>query len=74
MLILSRDETELLRIGDDITIQVLRIFGSSVRLGIDAPRDIPVHREEVYRRIRAHSGRRSTSDSLPGSDRTERWI
>ncbi|MBN8742569.1 MAG: hypothetical protein BGP24_07690 [Lysobacterales bacterium 69-70] len=66
MLILSRDETELLRIGDDIAIHVLRILGSSVRLGIDAPRDIPVHREEVYRRIRAGSGRRSTPGSLPG--------
>lgn len=66
MLILSRDETELLRLGDDIAIHVLRIVGSTVRLGIDAPRGIPVHREEVYRRIRADSGRHSTSASLLG--------
>lgn len=51
MLVLSRDEKESILIGDNITVRVLQIIGSMVRLGIDAPRDVPVHREEVYRRI-----------------------
>jgi len=50
-LVLTRRFGEILRIGDDIKITVLGIQGNQVRLGIDAPREIPVHREEVYKRI-----------------------
>lgn len=52
MLILTRRENESIIIGDDIEICVLGINGTSVRLGIKAPRDISVHREEVYEKIR----------------------
>ena len=48
MLVLSRKKHEVVRIGDDIEICVLAIVGDKVRLGIEAPRDVPVHREEVY--------------------------
>ena len=52
MLILSRHKDEKLMIGDDITITVIEIRGDKVRLGIDAPSHIPVHRQEVYDAIR----------------------
>ena len=48
MLILTRRAGEKLVIGDDIVIQVLEIHGSTVRIGIQAPREVPVYREEIY--------------------------
>lgn len=53
MLILTRRVGETIRINDDISIQVLGICGQQVRLGITAPADVEVHREEVYERIQA---------------------
>lgn len=51
MLILTRRLGETLTIGDDITVTVLDVRGSQVRLGIDAPPQVPVHREEIYQKI-----------------------
>ena len=53
MLILTRRVGETLVIGDDVTITVLEVKGSQVRIGINAPKDIEVHREEIYKRIQA---------------------
>ena len=53
MLILTRRVGETIRINDDISIQVLGICGQQVRLGITAPDEVAVHREEVYDRIQA---------------------
>lgn len=53
MLVLTRNETETIRIGDDITITVARIYGNRVKIGIVAPAGTPVHRGEVYARIKA---------------------
>jgi carbon storage regulator len=53
MLILTRRVGETLMIGNDVTVTVLSIKGSQVRLGINAPKDVAVHREEVYERVKA---------------------
>ena len=51
MLVLSRHRDESIMIGDDIVITIVDIRGDKVRLGIDAPQDVPVHRREVYEAI-----------------------
>lgn len=53
MLCLSRKKDERIMIGDTITILVVEIRGDKVRLAIDAPKDITIHREEVYNAIKA---------------------
>jgi carbon storage regulator len=53
MLVLTRRIGESLVIGDNVTMTVLGIKGQQVRIGIDAPQDVPVHREEIYTRIQA---------------------
>jgi len=53
MLILSRRVGEVLKIGDNVSVTVLGIKGGQVRIGITAPKDLPVHREEIYERIQA---------------------
>lgn len=52
MLILTRRVGEAVKIGESITITVLGVKGNQVRIGVDAPRDVAVHREEIYDRIR----------------------
>ena len=52
MLVLSRKKNESIIINDDITIVVVEIRGDKVRLGVEAPKEIPVHRNEVYEAIR----------------------
>lgn len=51
MLILTRRIGEVIMIGDDVRVTVLGINGSQVRIGIDAPKATPVHREEIYNKI-----------------------
>ncbi len=52
MLILTRRVGETLMIGDNVSVTVLRVKGNQVRLGVNAPKDISVHREEIYDRIK----------------------
>ena len=51
MLILTRRIGEKLIIGDNVTVTVLNVKGRQVRIGIDAPRDVTIHREEIYQRV-----------------------
>jgi len=68
MLILSRRTDESIRIGDEVTITILSVKGKQVRIGITAPPDVSVHREEIYQRIQSGEpigdpSDRSTNDS-----------
>jgi len=52
MLILTRRVGETLMIGDNVTVTVLGVKGNQVRIGVNAPKDVAVHREEIYERIK----------------------
>ena len=67
MLVLSRKKNESIVINDDITIVVVEIRGDKVRLGIEAPKEVPVHRNEVYEAIRRNVDSNSV-DADHGAD------
>ena len=70
MLILTRRVGETLKIGDDIEVTVLGLRGGQVRMGINAPKDVPVHREEILDRGAQHSqgARNSVDAGISGSE------
>ncbi len=59
MLILTRKLNESLKIGDEVTVTVIGINGNQVKIGIDAPNEVAVHREEIYKRIQAEQEAKS---------------
>mgnify|MGYP001405702499 CR=1 FL=1 len=67
MLVLSRHRDESIMIGDNVVVTIVDIRGDKVRLGIDAPRDIPVHRQEVYEAIQREN--RKANEVSPSDTR-----
>jgi len=78
MLVLTRKSNQSIMIGDDIEVSVLAIMGEKVRIGIQAPRDVPVFRKEVYLEIQQEQGepgkgaREEVDAALRGLGDTER--
>jgi len=66
MLILTRRTGETIMIGDEVTLTVLGVKGNQVRLGINAPKSVPVHREEIYERIKREL-RGDVTDNVTGT-------
>ncbi|EGV30653.1 MULTISPECIES: carbon storage regulator CsrA [Thiorhodococcus] len=69
MLILTRRVGETLMVGDEVTVTVLGVKGNQVRIGVNAPRDVAVHREEIYERIKreqAEAGEGASVESHAG--------
>jgi carbon storage regulator len=67
MLIITRRPGEKILLGDDVIVEVIEVSGSSVRIGIDAPRSIPVYREEIWRSVKEENAAaaRTGADALP---------
>ena len=63
MLILTRRVGETLMIGDDVTVTVLGVKGNQVRIGVNAPKEISVHREEIYMRIQAEKNAQNSGQT-----------
>ncbi|HSG10242.1 MAG TPA: carbon storage regulator CsrA [Gammaproteobacteria bacterium] len=59
MLILTRRVGETLMVGDDITVTVLGVKGNQVRIGVNAPKNVAVHREEIFDRIKQEEGQKN---------------
>src|SRR4051794_39388723 len=66
MLIITRKPGEKIMLGDDVTVEVIEISGSSVRIGIDAPRSVPVYREEIWAAVKAENA--AAADAAPAAD------
>ena len=74
MLVLTRKSNQSIMIGDDIEVSVLSIMGEKVRIGIQAPRDIPVFRKEVYLEIQQERGGRGRADAAAQPSRPGRGL
>jgi carbon storage regulator len=64
MLIITRRPGEKVMVGDDIVVCILEVVGNSVRVGIEAPRSVPVYREEIWNAVREEN--RAAADAVPG--------
>ncbi len=69
MLVLTRRPGESIRIGSDVTVTVLEVRGDQIRIGIDAPRSVKVHREEVFQEIE-----RTNTEAVASADRARQLL
>ncbi len=68
MLVLTRKLGETIRIGDNISVTVVDLDGKSVKIGIDAPRSVSIHREEIYKKIRDENRQAVSSEKVDLGD------
>ncbi len=74
MLVLSRSEGESVMIGSDIVVTVLEVRGDVVRIGIDAPREVKVHREEVFRALEEANREAAVTDPAAEAELSKRLV
>jgi carbon storage regulator len=68
MLIITRRPGERVMLGDDVVIEVIEVSGASVRIGIDAPKSVPVYREELWKAVKAENEAAAKADAKLPSD------
>ena len=73
MLVLTRRLGEIIRVGENVTVRVLEVKGNQVRLGIEAPGDVRIYREEVYRAIRKETEDAGQSEPKAVETVTREW-
>lgn len=73
MLVLTRKLGEIIRVGDSVTVRVLEVKGNQVRLGVEAPADVRIYREEVYRAIRKENEDAALQGARGLDEATRAW-
>lgn len=73
MLILTRKLGEMIRIGDDVTVRVIEVRGSQIRLGVEAPATVRIYREEIYEAIRRQNEQAAMSGVNTLDEATHAW-
>jgi carbon storage regulator len=73
MLVLTRKLGEIIRVGDTVTVRVLEVKGNQVRLGVEAPADVRIYREEVYRAIRKENEEAALQGVGTLDEATDAW-
>jgi carbon storage regulator len=73
MLVLTRKLGEVIRVGDSVTVRILEVKGNQVRLGVEAPSDVRIYREEVYRAIRKENEEAALREGASVDEASAAW-